>query len=143
MSEELVLDVRELSVGYARRDGSLNRVVHRVSFVLERGTILGLAGESGCGKSTTALAALGYRAPGLRILEGASVLDGKLDLLTMPPAALRTVWGRKIAYVAQNAALALNPALTIGHQLAQTLAVHLSVRGAESRARQSGSLSPR
>ena len=60
MTDETVLDVLGLSVGFVRRDGSINRVVHEVSLALERGKILGLAGESGCGKSTTALAALGY-----------------------------------------------------------------------------------
>src|SRR5207248_8813210 len=69
---ETVLDVSGLTVGYMRRDGSLNEVVHDVSFSLQRGKILGLAGESGCGKSTSALAAIGHRAPGSRILGGAS-----------------------------------------------------------------------
>jgi peptide/nickel transport system ATP-binding protein len=134
--ETTVLNVKDLSVGYMRRDGSINRVVHGVSFVLERGKILGLAGESGCGKSTTALAALGYRSPGSRILQGSSLLYQKTDLLALPSARLRAVWGRRVAYVAQNAALALNPAMTIGRQLAQPLAVHLGVQGREARVQQ-------
>jgi peptide/nickel transport system ATP-binding protein len=135
VTSETVLDVRGLSVGFVRRDGSVNRVVHEVSLTLERARILGLAGESGCGKSTTALAALGYRPPGSRILGGASLLDG-VNLLELPAARLRTVWGKKVAYVAQSAALALNPAIPIGRQLAQPLALHLGLRGAASRARQ-------
>jgi peptide/nickel transport system ATP-binding protein len=130
-----VFAVRDLSVGYVRGDGSINRVVHEVSFTLNRGAILGLAGESGCGKSTTALASLGYRSPGSRILDGSSRLDG-IDLLELPPARRRQVWGRRVAYVAQSAALALNPAMTVGRQLAQPLAVHLGLRGAALRARQ-------
>jgi peptide/nickel transport system ATP-binding protein len=132
---DVVFDVGELSVGYVRRDGSVNHVVDRVSFRLERGTILGLAGESGCGKSTTALASIGYRSPGSRVLGGASRLDG-VDMLRIPTARLRKVWGSQIAYVAQSAALALNPALTVGRQLAQPLAVHLGLRGAAARRRQ-------
>ncbi len=135
MTEEIVLDVQGLSVGFIRRDGSINRVVHEVSLALERGTILGLAGESGCGKSTTALAALGYRPPGSRILGGASKVDG-VNLLELTSARLRAIWGKKVAYVAQSAALALNPALTIGRQLAQPLGIHLGLRGEQSRARQ-------
>ena len=134
MSHDLVLDVRDLSVGYVRRDGSTDQVVERVSFTLERGRILGLAGESGCGKSTTALAAIGYRSPGSRIRSGESKLDG-VDMLAISTTKLRKIWGSKVAYVAQSAALALNPAMTVGRQLAQPLAVHLDLHGAAARAR--------
>jgi peptide/nickel transport system ATP-binding protein len=132
---DVVLDVRDLSVGYVRRNRSINHVVDEVSFKLERGTILGLAGESGCGKSTTALAAIGYRSPGSRILGGESRLDG-IDMLRISTPKLRRIWGSRVAYVAQSAALALNPAMTVGRQLSQPLAVHLGLRGAASRARQ-------
>jgi peptide/nickel transport system ATP-binding protein len=132
---DTVLAVDGLTVGYLRRDGSLNEVVHEVSFVLQRGRILGLAGESGCGKSTTALAAIGYRVPGSRIVAGSSALDGT-NLLRLPAPSLRAVWGSKVAYVAQSAALALNPAMTVGRQLAQPLAVHMGIRGEGSRRRQ-------
>jgi peptide/nickel transport system ATP-binding protein len=135
LSDEIVLDVRGLSVGFVRRDGSINLVVHEVSLSLERGKILGLAGESGCGKSTTALAALGYRPAGSRILGGTSTLDG-VNLLELPATRLRGVWGKRVAYVAQSAALALNPAMTIGRQLGQPLAVHNGLRGEKLRARQ-------
>jgi peptide/nickel transport system ATP-binding protein len=135
VSDDLVLDVRDLSVGYVRRNGSIDQVVERVSFTLERGRILGLAGESGCGKSTTALAAIGYRSPGSRIHSGESKLDG-VDMLAISTTKLRKIWGSKVAYVAQSAALALNPAMTVGRQLAQPLAVHLDLRGAAARARQ-------
>ena len=135
MTGDRVLEVQDLSVGYVRRDRSINRVVHEVSFALERGTILGLAGESGCGKSTTALAALGYRSPGSRILGGKSNLDG-VDILQLSTPRLRGLWGSRVAYVAQSAALALNPAMTVGRQLAQPIAVHLGLRGTAVRKRQ-------
>jgi peptide/nickel transport system ATP-binding protein len=132
---DTVLDVTDLAVGYLKHDGSLNQVVAGVSFTLERGVIMGLAGESGCGKSTTALAAIGYRPLGSRIMAGRALL-GDVDLLKLPNSKLRDLWGKRVAYVAQSAALALNPALTVGHQLAQPLAIHLGLRGAASRARQ-------
>lgn len=135
MKDAPILEVRGLSVGYVRRDGSINHVVHGVSFTLEREKILGLAGESGCGKSTTALAAVGYRPLGSRVLGGSSLLEG-VDLLSLSTTELRSIWGRRVAYVAQSAALALNPAMTIGRQLAQPLAVHMGLRGSASRARQ-------
>src|SRR4051794_10943141 len=107
MSSDRILELRGLSVGYKRRHGDVvDKVVDDVDLSLERGVILGLAGESGCGKSTAALASLGYRAPSSRILGGESMLDG-VDLLTAPTSELRTLWGSKVAYVAQNAALAL------------------------------------
>jgi oligopeptide/dipeptide ABC transporter ATP-binding protein len=130
-----VLQVEDLSVGYVRADGKPNVVVADASITVRAGQILGLAGESGCGKSTTALAAIGYRAPGARILSGRSRL-GDLDLLTLSTGQLRSVWGRRIAYVAQSASQALNPAMTVGRQLAQPLAVHLGLRGNALRERQ-------
>jgi oligopeptide/dipeptide ABC transporter ATP-binding protein len=129
-----VFQVDDLSVGYTRSDGQDNVVVWKAGFALAGGTILGLAGESGCGKSTTALAAIGYRAPGSRILSGSARLDGT-DLLALPPSKLRSIWGRRVAYVAQDATTALNPAIPIGRQLGQPLARHLQLRGSELRDR--------
>jgi peptide/nickel transport system ATP-binding protein len=130
-----VLSVDDLTVGYVRADGKPNVVVWNASITLRAGRILGLAGESGCGKSTTALAAVGYRAPGARILRGTSRL-GDVDLLSLSTAQLRSIWGRRVAYVAQSASQALNPAITVGRQLAQPLAVHLGLHGPALRERQ-------
>jgi peptide/nickel transport system ATP-binding protein len=132
---EPVFQVEDLTVGYTRSDGEDNIVVWKVGFELAPGEILGLAGESGCGKSTTALASIGYRAPGSRILSGSARLDG-VDLLNLSAGKLRSIWGRRVAYVAQNATTALNPAIPIGRQLAQPLTTHLHLRGAELRKRQ-------
>lgn len=129
-----VFQVEDLSVGYGRADGGENIVVWKAGFALAGGSILGLAGESGCGKSTTALAAIGYRAPGSRIVSGTAHLDGE-DLLALPPAKLRSIWGCRVAYVAQNATTALNPAIPVGRQLGQPIARHLHLRGSELRDR--------
>jgi peptide/nickel transport system ATP-binding protein len=130
-----VLRVEDLTVGYVRADGEPNVVVSDASITLRSGEILGLAGESGCGKSTTALAAIGYRAPGARVLSGTSRL-GDLDLLSLSTGQLRSIWGRRIAYIAQSASQSLNPAIPVGRQLAQPLSVHLGLRGQALRERQ-------
>ncbi|MBD0291388.1 MAG: ABC transporter ATP-binding protein [Thermoleophilia bacterium] len=130
-----VLRVEGLTIGYVRADGQPNTVVYDASITLRSGRILGLAGESGCGKSTTALAAIGYRAPGARILEGRALL-GEIDLLTLSTPQLRSIWGRRVAYVAQSASQALNPAIPVGRQLAQPLSLHLGLRGGALRERQ-------
>ncbi len=133
MSDPLV--VQDLTVAYRHRGGTDNVVVSSVDLSLRKGEIVGLAGESGCGKSTTALAAIGYRAPGVHILSGTSVLDGT-DLLSLSQRQLRRYWGNRLSYVAQNATTALNPAIRIGEQIAQPLRLHLKLRGDALKARQ-------
>lgn len=129
------MEIQGLSVGYVGADGRVNPVVSDLDLRLDPGQVLGLAGESGCGKSTAALAAVGYKTPGMRVLSGRSML-GELDLLAQPTARLRSIWGRRVAYVAQQATAALNPAMPVGRQLAQPLAVHLGLRGTELHERQ-------
>ncbi len=114
------LTVDGLSVGYGTGP---TVVVRDVSFALQAGRILGVAGESGCGKSTTALSVIGYQSPGAARLGGASRL-GEVDLLDLGRIALRQVWGKRIAYVAQDAAAALNPLHRIGRQVGEALELH-------------------
>ena len=128
------LFLRGLRVGYGDPERP-TLVVAGADLQLEPGRILGLAGESGCGKSTTALAMIGYRPPGSQIVGGSSHYRGQ-DLLDTSVGALRGIWGRHIGYVAQSASTALNPALTIGRQLADPPRRHLGLGGAELRARQ-------
>jgi peptide/nickel transport system ATP-binding protein len=122
------LSVEGLTIGYERPGQGLNVVVRDVSFELVAGTMLGLAGESGCGKSTAALASIGFRGAATRRLAGRSML-GSEDLLTLTRQALRRIWGRRIAYVAQDAMGALNPLQRVRTQLAEPLRLHLGMRG--------------
>jgi peptide/nickel transport system ATP-binding protein len=98
-------------------------VVSDIGFVVPAGQVLGLVGESGSGKTTVALALLGHARRGLRISSGEIRLDG-VDLLTLSRAELRAARGSRVAYVPQDPAAALNPALKVGTQLKEALRVH-------------------
>jgi peptide/nickel transport system ATP-binding protein len=128
------LEVRDLTVGYLADGAAPTVVVRGVDLVLEPGRILGLAGESGCGKSTAALSAIGFPVAGSVRFRGSAMLDG-VDLLSLPLAGLRRVWGRKIAYVSQDAAQALNPLHRIGRLLGDALGLHLGLEGRAASAR--------
>ncbi len=95
-------------------------IVEEVGFSLHAGETLGLVGESGSGKTTVALALLGHARHGLRIAGGSVLVDGA-DVLTMDSKDLLRVRGRQVAYVAQDPASALNPALRVGTQLREVL----------------------
>ena len=114
------LEVRDLDVriGAAGPD-----VVSEISFAVPTGEVLGLVGESGSGKTTVALALLGHARRGLRIHGGEVLLDGT-DLLRLSPGDLRIARGAKVAYVPQDPAAALSPALRVGAQLREALEVH-------------------
>jgi peptide/nickel transport system ATP-binding protein len=98
-------------------------IARDVSLEVNRGEIVSLIGESGAGKTTVALSALGYCRPGTRFAGGHVFLDGT-DLLSLSTVALRDIRGRRVAYVAQSASAALNPRILIGKQLVEGLLVH-------------------
>ena len=104
-----------------------------LNFTLERGQTLGLIGESGCGKSLTALALMGLLPEGAR-LQGALHFDGQ-DLAQLDEPAWCRLRGRRIAMVFQEPMTALNPLHTIGRQVAEPLRLHLGLSAAEARAR--------
>jgi len=121
-AEPPLLSVRDLSVDYVSDDGPV-RAVDRVSFDVARGEVLGIAGESGCGKSTVAQALLRILPPPAVITGGQVLFEGS-DLLRLGEAELRAVRWRRLSMVFQSAMDALNPVLTVGEQLADTLRAH-------------------
>ncbi|MBZ6075755.1 ABC transporter ATP-binding protein [Microvirga puerhi] len=114
-----VLELKNLGVAYGRGAASV-QVVHDVSLAVERGEALGIVGESGCGKSQTMLAALGLLPRGGRITSGQVLLEGQ-DLVGRSPRQMRPVRGREIALISQDALTSLNPAMTIGKQMAEPM----------------------
>ncbi|MGH8688578.1 MAG: dipeptide ABC transporter ATP-binding protein [Burkholderiales bacterium] len=110
------------------------RAVDGVDLSIAKGECFALVGESGCGKSMTALSILRLLPDVGRITSGQVRLDGQ-DLLALPEAAMRAVRGRRAAMIFQEPATALNPVLTAGRQVAEVLERHTSLRGAAVRRR--------
>nr|WP_239677153.1 ABC transporter ATP-binding protein [Natronosporangium hydrolyticum] len=128
-----MLEVADLSVVFRRRGQRDIRAVDGVSFTVEPGQIVGLVGESGCGKSVTSLAITGLLPTRGVELGGAARFDGA-DLLTMSPAERRDLRGRDIAMVFQDPISSLNPVVPIGVQVAEVLTRHRGMaRGAAKR----------
>ena len=107
------------------------RAVDGLSLTLERGETFALLGESGCGKSMTALSIMRLLPDAGRIVSGEVKLDGQ-NLLELPEIAMRTVRGRRVAMIFQEPALSLNPVLTVGEQIAEVLYRHSNLRGNEA-----------
>ncbi len=132
MSEKL-LEIKDLLIE-ADIDGEWKPIVNSLSMTLERGEIVGLIGESGAGKSTFGLTALGYTKPGCRIVSGSIKLDG-VELVGKSDAELRNIRGNKVAYVAQSAAASFNPAHTLVEQFAESPIQHGKLNMSEARKR--------
>ena len=130
-----LLEVDRLRIDARKDDDSLSPIVKGVSFNVERGEVVALIGESGSGKTTIALAALGYAKPGLEFTGGEVRLHGR-DVISMPPDEQRALRGQRVAYLAQSAAATFNPALTIGEQVTESPILHgqLSREEADRRA---------
>jgi oligopeptide transport system ATP-binding protein len=129
----VALDVRGLSVDIALSHASV-RAVDDVDLCAKKGETLAVLGESGCGKSMTAKAIAGLLDPGVQVSAGHVRLDGE-DLLAMSPKQRRTVAGRKLGIVFQNALTVLNPVYTVGSQIAEVFRIHEGVSRREAKAR--------
>jgi len=115
---ETLLEIRGLKIE-GNSDGVWHPIVKGVDLTLKRGEVLGLIGESGAGKSTIGLAAMGFARPGCRIVDGTIAFDG-IDLRAASEEEKRKLWGARIAYVAQSAAAAFNPAHKLIDQTVET-----------------------
>jgi oligopeptide/dipeptide ABC transporter ATP-binding protein len=128
-----LLEIDDLRTYFKTREGEVH-AVDGVSFTLERGKTLGIVGESGCGKSVTALSIMGLiQRPG-RVVSGSAVFDGR-DLLRLKERTLEDIRGREIGMIFQDPMTSLNPTFTIGMQITETLRRHLGLSRNRARKR--------
>ena len=126
-----LIEVIDLKTHFKTREG-LVRAVDGVTFYLDRGELLGLVGESGCGKSITALSIMRLVAPPGRIVNGEILFEGR-DLLKLSNREIRAVRGDDIAMIFQDPMTSLNPVFTVGEQIAEALRLHRRLSRADAR----------
>lgn len=122
-----MLELRGLNISFKRRP---QKVVDGLSFSITEGIVFGLAGESGCGKTLTALSIMGIL-PEVFRAEGSISLNGK-NLLTLPETQMRDIRGREISMIFQEPMTSLNPVLRVGYQIREAITSHLKVSKKEA-----------
>jgi oligopeptide/dipeptide ABC transporter ATP-binding protein len=127
-----LLEVRGLRTSFHTRDGIV-KAVDGIDFHVDRGEVLGLVGESGCGKSVTSLSIMRLAAPG-RIEAGSVVFDGT-DILAIPADDVRKIRGNRISMIFQQPTSSLNPVLNVGTQLGEVLEIHRNMQAKAARSR--------
>lgn len=129
-----LLEIANLRVAFPGGAGPVHPV-DGVSLTVHRGEMLAVVGESGCGKSLTAMAVLRLVPPPGRITPGSQLWFDGIDLGTLPDEAMRRIRGRRIGMVFQDPMTSLNPVLTVGYQLRETLRAHLPIPRHEAKER--------
>lgn len=127
-----LLQVNNLQTHFPTRAG-LVRAVDGVSFYIDKGELLGLVGESGCGKSITALSIMRLIAPPGKIVGGEISFDGR-NLLKLSDSEMRAIRGDDIAMIFQDPMTSLNPVFTVGEQIAEALRLHRKLSRKAARA---------
>ncbi|TAL22916.1 MAG: ABC transporter ATP-binding protein, partial [Aquabacterium sp.] len=128
-----MLTTTDLHVELAAEAGIV-RALDGLALSIDRGETFALVGESGCGKSMTALALMRLLPDNGAVTAGSVKLHGE-ELLTLPERSMRAVRGKRIAMIFQEPATSLNPVLRVGDQILETIVTHTPLRGQEARAR--------
>lgn len=129
---ESILEVKNLEIRYVTDEETVS-AVNGVSFTLEKGESIGLVGETGAGKTTTALGIMGLvpDPPG-EVLSGSVLFEGQ-DLLQLPEKNMREIRGGKISMIFQDPMTSLNPVMTVGEQIAEVVLLHSRMSKQEAR----------
>jgi len=125
-----LLDVKDLEVTFALRTGSLI-AIHGVNFTVDRGERVGLVGESGAGKSVTGFAIINLISKPGYISDGSVLFNGR-DLASLSDEEMRDIRGNRISMIFQDPMMTLNPVLTIGTQMVETLQAHMKISKTEA-----------
>ena len=130
---EVLLRVNNLSIGIKNLD-TINNAVNGISFHIKSGEILGIVGESGCGKSLTALSIASLLPSGAVVRGGSIILHG-IELSNLKKDEMRKIQGKDVSFIFQEPMTSLNPLITIGNQVAEGLRIHFRLTEKEVRER--------
>ncbi len=130
-AEHRVLEFRQYRMGF-RDDGDVHNLIDDLSFSVHEGSVLGVVGESGCGKSMTALSVMRLL-PSVAVVQGGEILFNGENLLDKTEAEMESIRGRDIAMIFQEPMTSLNPVHTVGRQISEVFRIHRREMGAEER----------
>lgn len=134
MNDNIVLEVSGLTTQF-RAEGGMVTAVNDLSFNVDKGKILGIVGESGCGKSVTLLSIMRLiSSAGGIISKGSVIFDGR-DILKLSEREMRSIRGNRMAMIFQEPMTSLNPVFTVGYQMEEVVKLHLGLRGNQARQR--------
>ena len=128
MKDKMILEVKGLKVSFLTDEGKM-QVINEIDFTMKKGKILGIVGESGCGKSALALSIMGLLAKGQGVVDGGEIKLGGKDLLKLKERELEKIRGNDMAMIFQEPMTSLNPVMTIGDQIGEALQVHKGLKG--------------
>ena len=131
MEDNILLDVRSLTTTFKLQSGSVVSPVDHNSFCVKKGEVVGLVGESGCGKSMTAMSLIRMVPPPGKVTKGKVILNGT-DILELKAKELAGIRGAHISMIFQDPLTYLNPVYTIGHQIGETIRLHLGISKKEA-----------
>ncbi|MFC5651095.1 ABC transporter ATP-binding protein [Paenibacillus solisilvae] len=124
-----LLKVENLSVGYSLKNEKIS-ILENINFSVERGEVVGIVGESGCGKSLTSLSIMKLLVEPLSIQSGQIIFNGS-DLTCLPEREMNQIRGKEVAMIFQEPMTSLNPVFTIGNQISEVMHTHLKINKKE------------
>jgi len=126
-----ILEIKNLNISF-KLEEQIARAVHGLNFSLERGKVLGIAGESGCGKSITAMSIIKLL-PSNAVIESGEILYNGINLLALSNKEMQKIRGSKIALIPQDPLTSLNPLYTVGEQIIETIEFHRKISRREAK----------